>query len=195
MKVSKMFSNYTKDFLIFICNVLILILINSSTIILDTLKIGGTYVEVTSIVAVILFIIILCLKGNERLSLLLDVKRIDMSRLFSLLVYNFFKISLILSFIFMNQISLTMGIILIYFEFILILIHMIISAKNISFVDGKNILKIREYLFNILIIDLILSNMPAELYSIPLDSIIIATFAGITIYSIYLLTEMLRPEL
>lgn len=195
MKVSKMFSNYTKDFLIFICNVLILILINSSTIILDTLKIGGTYVEVTSIVAVILFIIILCLKGNERLSLLLDVKRIDMSRLFSLLVYNFLKISLILSFIFMNQISLTMGIILIYFEFILILIHMIISAKNISFVDGKNILKIREYLFNILIIDLILSNMPAELYSIPLDSIIIATFAGITIYSIYLLTEMLRPEL
>lgn len=195
MKVSKMFSNYTKDFLIFICNVLILILINSSTIILDTLKIGGTYVEVTSIVAVILFIIILCLKGNERLSLLLDVKRIDMSRLFSLLVYNFLKISLILSFIFMNQISLTMGIILIYFEFILILIHMIISAKNISFVDGKNILKIREYLFNILIIDLILSNMPAELYSIPLDSIIIATFAGITIYSIYLLTEMLRHEL
>lgn len=190
-----MTKSYYKDFFMVLLSVVIIILITSQSLLVEKINIGNTYLTIADLVSVVLFVIILILKNNERIFLMFDVLRMDMPRLISLCTHNFIAFSFIITFIYLSEINLFIGIILIFLEFFLLIVNILIMVKNISFTRNRDILKIKEYIFSVLILDLILNNIPFEIFAIPVDSVLIATYSVIMLYISFLAVEILRPEL
>lgn len=190
-----MYKEYIKDLLVLVITMLIMILVISTSLFPGIISVGSYYISHSSILAAILFLVLMILKSNEKIALVQDVQRIDTQRLITLLVYKFTYLALIFTFIHTNQISFFIGLLIIFIEFVMSSLNMIIAVKKIQYTGSKFILSIRDYIFNILILVLILNNMPFELYSIPIDLIAISLYVTILLYITYSLIEIVRSEL
>ncbi|MGL5020618.1 MAG: hypothetical protein ACRC5R_01130, partial [Mycoplasmatales bacterium] len=161
----------------------------------EKIEIGNLYITYTSIIGAVLLIVLLILKNNNKASLVLNITRIDKERLITILVFNFYYISMIIAFLASNQISFFVSLFLISCELLVIILSLLISFKNISYSIDKLLLKIRDILFFVLVLDLILNNVPFGAYSIPLDQLLIASYSGLIGFIVYKLFIALKPEL
>lgn len=186
---------YIKDLLVLIMTITIMILVVSTNLFTGVLNIGNYYLTYASILAAILYLILISFKNNEKLVLVLDVQRMDVQRLVTLLVYKFMYLSLIFTFIHTNQISFFIGLLIVFVEFFISTLNMIISVKNIQFTGSRFVLSMRDLVFNAMIIVLILNNLPFKLYSIPMDLILIALYTTILLYISYSLIQIIKDEL
>lgn len=186
---------YIKDFLVFIITITIMVLVNSSSFFPGVVDIGNYYVSYASIVAAILFIILIVFKTNERIILVQDTQRITFDRLITLFVYKFMYIGLIYTFISTNQIGFISGLVLIFMEFAISIMDLIITNKNVTFSGTKFVFSARDLIFNVLVLVLILNNMPFQLYAIPADLILISLYLTILVYITYSLVTIVRSEI
>ncbi len=188
-------SNYIKDVLILLLNIILIIIFTTNSFLLHQISIGNFYTTYTAIIVSILFLIIMFLKSTDNIILINDLQRINAYRLFSLIIYKFLYVSLIIMFLYMNQISFIVALFLIFGDMLNIIFNLVIVSKNIIFRMNKTLILTREFLFNITIIVLLNSNMPFELYALPVDNFLISLYTTSLMYILYLQFEIIRYEL
>ena len=184
-----------EDIVVLLLNLVVLLGITTVNIFYANIQVGNIYVTYTSIIAGLALIVLLILRNNSKLSLSLNIARIDMIRLITILTFNFYYISLTLAFAVVNHISFMIALFIVSCEMIIMILSFVISIKNISYSNSKLLLRFKDVFFFLMVIDLIFNNVPFSAYSIPMDQVLISIYVTFISYFVYVLFNVLKPEL
>lgn len=184
-----------EDIVVLVLNLIVLIGITTVNVFYENIQVGNIYVTYTSIIAALALIVLLILRNNSKLTLALNIARIDTARLITILTFNFYYISLTLAFAVVNHISFMIALIIISCEVVIMILSFLISINNISYTNSKLLLRFKDVFFFLMVIDLIFNNVPFSAYSIPMDQLLISVYVTFISYFIYVLFKVLKPEL
>lgn len=180
--------------LIFILNFVTIMVLAHENVFSNTIAISTDYITYNTLVATILFIILVIMKFNVKVVLITNLSRLSFERTMTLFAFVFFYISFISVFMFTGQLDFLIGLILIMCEIVLMISMLIISA-NISAVSLNNkFLKLKDIIFILLVLDLILKNQPFEFFAVPIDTMLIASYTTLCMYILYKIISLLKES-
>lgn len=175
-------------------NIITILFLAYENVFSNTIAVGSAYITYNTILAIIFFIVLVVVKSNLRVALITNISRLSFERTITLFVFVFFYISFISVFIFTQQLTFIIGVALITFEIIFILSMLLISANSLPVSLNNKYVKLKEILFVVLVMDLILKNQPFELFSVPMDTILISAYTTLSAYIIYKLILILKEH-
>lgn len=185
--------NIVRSIAAFFITIIVLVLILNQSVFSEVITIKNYYIQLTAIIASVIFIILNIVKPNTLI--MYSFNRIDSKRLMMLANYYFYILSFILIFTFSHQIHFVIALIIVMTEFIFIVLNLVLRIQNVEINVNREILRIKDLVFFLLILVLILQNMPFEIYSLPIDSIMIALYTTMNIYICYLFANILHKDL
>lgn len=168
-------------------NLLIIFLLVNNDFLNNPISIGNYFITLSMLITTLLLLVILIFKNINKIYLILNIGGLDSCRVVSILVYNFYYFSLILTFLYINQLSFTTALILMTLEFVFIIFIFILRIKNAKLLLEKNIIKLREGIFFLMILGLSLKNVPFILAGVPFTDILVALYVTIMVYICWIL--------
>lgn len=175
-------------------NVITILLLAYENVFSNTIAVGNAYITYNTILAIMLFIVLVVVKSNLKVALITNISRLSFERTMTLFVFVFFYISFLTVFIFTQQLTFIIGVALITFEIIFILTMLLVSANSLPISLSNQYMKLKEILFVVLVMDLILKNQPFELFSVPMDIILIAAYTTLSVYIVYKIIKLLKEH-
>lgn len=175
-----------RDIIMLLLATTIFILLGTSFIDLGMLTYGDFLIPIKIIVSLILYFSIILLKNNNVLKMIIMLERYDITVFTSMIIYRIVPILFII--LFMN-----LGLIPVIFAYVIIILELLIYFTNIYLVLNKKITRdllginiLREHLFNLLIITLIIYNYPFAINNIALNMIIIVIYIVLQINTLFI---------
>lgn len=184
----------TKSMVILFLNIVTILVLAHENIFSNTIAISSEYITYNTLIAIILFLILVIIKTNFKVALITNISRLGFERTITLFTFMFFQISFLTVFIYTQQLDFLIGVFLITFEVIFIISMLLISANSLPISLSNKFIKLKDIVFTVMVIDLILKNQPFEFFSLPVASILIAAYTTISAYILYKLIVLLKKS-